>query len=218
MSREILAILDFGSQYIQLIARRVREQNVYSQIFPASVKAERLAQIGVKGIILSGGPASVRAKDAIRCDEKIFDLGVPVLGICYGMQLGCQILGGEVVAAESREYGRTKLSILDKSDLFANVSDSITAWASHGDQVGQLGSEFESLAETDNCPYAAVRYKKKKFYGVQFHPEVSHTPRGTEILKNFLYDICRCSGDWKMSDFVSETAENVRRQVGDDTV
>lgn len=215
MSREIIAILDFGSQYGQLIARRVREQNVYSQICRADIKAEDLSQLGVKGLILSGGPASVYDKNAPRCDEKIFDLGVPILGICYGMQLGCQILGAKIIAAERREYGRTALSVIDKADLFANLPDSITAWASHGDQVDELSNDFVKLATTDTCPFAAVKHNKKKFFGVQFHPEVSHTPKGSQILKNFLYDICGCSGDWKMSDFVSETLEVVRSKVGD---
>jgi GMP synthase (glutamine-hydrolysing) len=215
MSREIIAILDFGSQYGQLIARRVREQNVYSQICPAYITAEALSRWGVKGVILSGGPASVYDKDAPKCDEKIFESDVPILGICYGMQLGCQILGAKVIAAQRREYGRTTLSILEKSDLFANMPDSITAWASHGDQIGELSDDFVKLATTDTCPFAALRHKKRKFFGVQFHPEVSHTPKGTLILKNFLYDICGCRGDWKMSDFVSETVEAVRSQAGE---
>jgi len=215
MSREIIAILDFGSQYGQLIARRVREQNVYSQICRADITAEELSRLGVNGLILSGGPASVYDKNAPKCDEKIFELDVPILGICYGMQLGCQILGAKIVAAQRREYGRTTLSILEKSGLFANLPDSITAWASHGDQLGELSDDFVKLATTDTCPFAAVKHKKRKFFGVQFHPEVSHTPKGTLILKNFLYDICGCSGDWKMSDFVSETVEAVRSQAGE---
>jgi len=215
MSREIIAILDFGSQYGQLIARRVREQNVYSQICRADITAEELSRLGVNGLILSGGPASVYDKNAPKCDEKIFELGVPILGICYGMQLGCQILGAKIVAAQRHEYGRTTLSILEKSDLFANIPDSITAWASHGDQISELSDDFVKLATTDTCPFAAVKHNKRKFFGVQFHPEVSHTPKGTLILKNFLYDICGCSGDWKMSDFVSETVEAVRRQAGE---
>jgi GMP synthase (glutamine-hydrolysing) len=215
MSRETIAILDFGSQYGQLIARRVREQNVYSQICRADITAEELSRLGVNGLILSGGPASVYDKNAPKCDEKIFELGVPMLGICYGMQLGCQILGAKIVAAQRHEYGRTTLSILEKSDLFANLPDSITAWASHGDQLGALSDDFVKLATTDTCPFAAVKHKKRKFFGVQFHPEVSHTPKGTLILKNFLYDICGCSGDWKMSDFVSETVEAVRSQAGE---
>lgn len=215
MSHEVIAILDFGSQYGQLIARRVREHNVYSIICRADITAEELSRMGVKGLILSGGPASVYEKGAPRCDEKIFELGVPILGICYGMQLGCQILGAKVVSAPKREYGRTALFILDKNDLFANMPDTITAWASHSDQVGSLGDSFIKLASTESCLFAAVRHKKKKFFGVQFHPEVSHTPKGPEILKNFLYDICGCTGDWKMSDFVAETVQTVRRRVGD---
>jgi GMP synthase (glutamine-hydrolysing) len=214
MSREMIAILDFGSQYGQVIARRVREHSVYSRICRANITAKELSQMGVKGIIMSGGPASVYEKNAPRCDEKIFELGVPILGICYGMQLGCQILGAHVSPAQKREYGRTELDITDHGDLFANLPDSIIAWASHGDQVGQLGKDFDKLASTDTCPFAAVRNKKKKFYGVQFHPEVSHTPKGELILQNFLYGICGCSGDWKMSDFVSQTVETVRNKVG----
>jgi GMP synthase (glutamine-hydrolysing) len=218
MSREIIAILDFGSQYCQLIARRVREHNVYSAIFRADTAAEELSQLGVKGLILSGGPASVYGENAPRCDEKIFEVGVPILGICYGMQLGCQILGAEVIVAERREYGRTNLSIADRKDLFANLPDSTTVWASHGDQVGQLGKDFVKLAETETCPYAAVRHRDKKFFGVQFHPEVAHTPKGSVILRNFLYDICGCGGNWKMSDFVTATVEEVRGRVGEASV
>jgi len=214
MAHQIIAILDFGSQYSQLIARRVREHNVYSTIVPADTTAKQLKGLAVKGLILSGGPASVCEANAPRCDEKIFELGVPILGICYGMQLACDILGAKVVAAQKREYGRINLSILDKSDLFANLPDSITAWASHGDQVSELGKEFVRLAATQTCPCAAVRHNKHRFFGVQFHPEVSHTPKGSLILKNFLYDICGCSGDWNMSDFVRETVEAIRQQVG----
>jgi GMP synthase (glutamine-hydrolysing) len=218
MLREMIAILDFGSQYGQLIARRVREHNVYSTICRADITAEELSKLPVKGLILSGGPASVRDEDAPRCDERIFELGVPILGICYGMQLGCKILGAEIIAAEKHEYGRTDLSMVDKSDLFANMPDSTTVWASHGDQVGKLGGDFVKLATTGTCPFAAVRHKKKKFFGVQFHPEVAHTPKGSLILRNFLYDICGCRGDWKMSDFVGETVEAVRERVGDAAV
>lgn len=218
MPHEMIAILDFGSQYIQLIARRVREHNVYSMIYRSDITAEQLSKSGVKGLILSGGPASVRDKNAPKCDEKIFELGVPILGICYGMQLGCKVLGAKVIPAKSHEYGRTNLSIFQKDDLFTNLPDSITAWASHGDQVGELNDDFTRLAATQNCPFAAVKHKKKNFFGVQFHPEVSHTPKGTVILGNFLYDICGCSGDWKMSDFVTETTEAIRSQVGDDVV
>jgi GMP synthase (glutamine-hydrolysing) len=187
---QTIAILDFGSQYGQLIARRVREHNVYSAICPADITAQELSKLSVKGVILSGGPASVYDENAPECDEKIFELGVPILGICYGMQLGCKILGAEIIPAKRREYGRTNLLILEKSDLFANLPDSITAWASHGDQVGKLGDDFIRLATTQTCPYAAVKHREKEFFGVQFHPEVSHTPKGSLILRNFLYDIC----------------------------
>ena len=214
MPREMIAILDFGSQYGQLIARRVREHNVYSRICRVDITAEELSKLSVRGVILSGGPASVRDEGAPRCDEKIFELGVPILGICYGMQLGCQILGAEIIAAEKREYGRTKLAIVDKSDLFANMPDSTTVWASHGDQVDKLSDDFVTLATTATCPFAAVRHKENDFFGVQFHPEVAHTPKGSVVFRNFLYDICGCRGDWKMSDFVGETVETVRKQVG----
>ena len=217
-NHEVIAILDFGSQYCQLIARRVREHNVYSRICRADISSEELAKLGVKGLILSGGPASAYDRDAPKCDPKIFQLGVSILGICYGMQLGCKILGAEIIPAQRREYGRTNLSVVDKSDLFANMPDSTTVWASHGDQVGELGDDFDRLGATQSCPFAAVRHKKKRFFGVQFHVEVSHTPKGTLILKNFLYDICGCGGDWKMSDFVGETVEAIRDRVGDAAV
>jgi len=215
MSRETIAILDFGSQYTQLIARRIREQNVYSTICPASTAAEELSQLDIKGVVLSGGPASVYDKSALRCDRRIFELGVPILGICYGMQLGCQMLGAKIEAAASREYGRRDLSILQRDKLFVNVPASTTVWASHGDQISELGNGFVVLAQTDTCPFAAVKHKAKKFYGVQFHPEVSHTPKGTLILRNFLLRICNCSGSWRMSDFVDEAVRQIRERVGD---
>jgi GMP synthase (glutamine-hydrolysing) len=218
MAHELIVILDFGSQYGQLIARRVRELNVYSRILRANTPAEELAKLPLKGIILSGGPASVYQPGAPRCDEKIFNLGVPLLGICYGMQLGCQILGAEITPAKSREYGRANLTVRDDSDLFAGLPQDMLVWASHGDQVGRLGGEFTTLAETRTCPYAAVRHATKRFFGVQFHPEVSHTPKGEVILKNFLYRLCGCTGDWRMSDFVTEAVQNVRKKVGDATV
>jgi len=215
MPREKIAILDFGSQYIQLIARRVREHNVYSVICRPDITAEELKKLGAVGIILSGGPASAYSKNAPRCDEKIFDLPAPILGICYGMQIACRILGADITPAQSREYGRANLNIFDKTDLLRAMPDSTNVWASHGDQIKKLSSDFIALANTKNCPYAAVKHKKKKFFGVQFHPEVTHTPQGTNIFKNFLYDICHCSGDWQMSDFARQAIEQVRTQVKD---
>jgi len=214
MSHQTIAIIDLGSQYGQLIARRVREHNVFSRIYQPTITAEELSACGIAGIILSGGPASVYSENAPGCDEKIFELGVPILGICYGMQLGCKILGADIAPAASREYGRTKMEIVERSDLFARLPETVTVWMSHGDEVNELGAEFTSLGATANCPYAAVRHTGGKFFGVQFHPEVTHTPCGNEILKNFLYDICGCRGDWQMSDFVADTVLSVRRQVG----
>ena len=218
MSREVVAIIDFGSQYGQLIARRVREHNVYSKIYQPDVSCDELLGDGVKGVILSGGPASVYSDDAPTCEAKILDMGVGVLGICYGMQVGCKILGADVKRAKSREYGRTGLRVVDNGGLFCGVPEKTTVWMSHGDQVNELGRDFSALAETPSCPYAAVKHSKTKFYGVQFHPEVTHTPFGGAILKNFLYDVCGCSGDWQMSDFVEETVNAVREQVGEDQV
>ncbi|OHB50109.1 MAG: glutamine-hydrolyzing GMP synthase [Planctomycetes bacterium GWF2_41_51] len=212
-------MIDFGSQYGQLIARRVRENNVYSIIHQPSVTAKDLSKIeNLKGIILSGGPASVYSENAPTTDEKIFELGVPILGICYGMQWGCKVLGSKIHKADRREYGRAAITITDKKDLFANISESTTVWMSHGDQAEKLSSDFEILAKTNTCPYAAVRNKTKKFYGLQFHPEVSHTPKGDVMMKNFLYDICNCTGDWQMKDFAEQMIEKIRTQAKTGTV
>jgi GMP synthase (glutamine-hydrolysing) len=216
---ETIAIIDFGSQYGQLIARRVREHNVYSIIYQPGITAKELAQIkNLKGIILSGGPASVYAPNAPACDEKIFDLGVPILGICYGMQWGCKVLGAKIKPAKSREYGRAVITITDSKDLFASLGDTATVWMSHGDQAESLNKDFDVLAKTKTCPYSAVRNKNKKFYGLQFHPEVSHTPKGNIMMKNFLYDICKCRGDWQMKDFAQHTIEKIRDQAKSGTV
>ncbi|MFC6442901.1 glutamine-hydrolyzing GMP synthase [Paenalcaligenes hermetiae] len=215
---EVIPILDFGSQYVQLIARRIREAGVYSLLVSPSITLEQLARIRPKGIILSGGPSSVYEEGAPRCDPKLFDLGVPVLGICYGMQIGSQLLGARVENAEAREYGRAQLKILDRSDLLQGLPENTTVWMSHGDQVQTLGEEFLALATTPTCPYAAVRHKSRPFYGVQFHPEVTHTPHGTELLANFLFRICGCQGKWKMSDFIDAQCAVIRERVGDDQV
>jgi len=215
MGHELIAILDFGSQYGQLIARRVRERHVYSEIFPADTRADTLKKLGAKGVIMSGGPSSVYDEGAPKCDEGIFTMGVPVLGICYGMQLGCKMLGAAVERTQRHEYGRRRLDIFDKQDLFSNLGDWLNVWASHADQIVQLGEGFEVLAATESCPFAAVRSIKHRFYGVQFHPEVSHTHKGEQILENFLYEICRCSGDWRMSDFVEQSVEAIASRVGD---
>ncbi len=212
---DVVPILDFGSQYAQLIARRVREAGAYSLLVAPDTPIDVLAQLKPKGIILSGGPSSVSAADAPVCDAKIFDLGVPILGICYGMQLACELLGGRVDAADAREYGRARLEVTHKGGLLAGLPEKTTVWMSHGDQVQHLDKEFDRLASTDTCQYAAVQHKSLPLFGLQFHPEVTHTPHGIQIFRNFLYEICGCRSSWKMSNFVESACEQVRQQVGD---
>ncbi|MGR3310700.1 MAG: glutamine-hydrolyzing GMP synthase [Candidatus Brocadiales bacterium] len=213
--KELILILDFGSQYAQLIARRVRENNVYCEIVPYSITPEDIERLKPKGIILSGGPASAYTKDAPRCHEAIFSMGVPILGICYGMQLGCQMLGARVTPAPSREFGRTKCIVHDHSPLLESIPESITVWTSHGDQITELPDSFYSLAYTESCPYAIVKHKDREFYGIQFHPEVTHTPMGGKILHNFFYKICGCVGDWRISSYIEDSIKEIRKQVGD---
>jgi GMP synthase (glutamine-hydrolysing) len=215
--RETVLILDFGSQYGQLIARRVREQQVFCQVVRHDLSAARIKELAPRGLILSGGPASVYEANAPKCDPEIFRLGIPVLGICYGMQLACQALGGEVRSATHREYGRAVVQVREATGLFRGVPTEAVVWMSHGDQVGQTG-EFVSLASTDTCPVAAVRHTTLPVYGLQFHPEVSHTPQGATILRNFLYEVCGCRGDWKIGSFVHETVEALRSRIGSDRV
>lgn len=212
--KEKILILDFGSQYAQLIARRVRENNVYCEIVSHKIAAQEIQKINPKGIILSGGPASVYVKNAPRCDERIATLGIPILGICYGMQLGCQMLGATVRPTPAREYGRTACTVNSESKLFKSLDKDDTVWMSHGDQVVELPAEFQSLAFTRNCPFAAVMHKEKIFYGVQFHPEVTHTPQGSQMIRNFLYEICGCTGDWKMYSYIEKSIDDIRKQVG----
>jgi len=213
-TRETIAVLDFGSQYSQLIARRVRENHVYSELFPPDTPPAWLRELAVRGIILSGGPASVYADGAPRCDPGVFELGVPVLGICYGMQLACQILGGDVRAARSREYGRVRLRVHRPVAIFAHVPQDIIVWMSHGDVVTEIGPEFESLAATDACPIAAVRHRTRPVFGVQFHPEVTHTPNGEQMLRNFVYNICGCRGDWRVENVIESSVREIRQRVG----
>ncbi len=215
---ETIPILDFGSQYAQLIARRVRELGAFSVLVAPGTDLETIRGLNPKGIILSGGPSSVHEKGAPRCDPGILDLGVPVLGICYGMQLGCEMLGGTVESARHREYGRAQLDIRDETGLLAGIPSRTSVWMSHGDQVTGLAESFEAVASTDTCPFAAVRHRERPFWGVQFHPEVTHTPHGVDILRNFLYGICGCSGSWRMSEFLDAECERVRNQVGNDRV
>ena len=214
-AHEFIAILDFGSQYAQLIARRVREHKVYCEILPCTIPAGELAARKPKGIILSGGPASVYAENAPVCGREVLDVGVPVLGICYGMQLGCKMLGCEVTPATGRrEYGRAEATVLHASELFAGLPPKLEVWASHGDQVSLVSGDFEILASTPNCPNAAVKHRSRKFYGVQFHPEVVHTPLGGTVIENFLHRICGCSGDWTMHSFIDFAVQEIKERVG----
>src|SRR5690554_5521443 len=215
---EVIPILDFGSQYAQLIARRVREAGVYSELVRPDISLDELRKMNPKGLILSGGPSSVYEPNAPRCDPKLFELGVPVLGICYGMQIGAQLLGGQVKPAAAREYGRAKLQIVAEDPLTKGLPRETTVWMSHGDQVHELPGDFVAIAATPTCPYAAARHRSIPFYGVQFHPEVTHTPRGETLFHNFLYEICGCSGSWTMGNFVEHACRKVREQVGDGKV
>ena len=219
-AHETVLVLDFGGQYAQLIARRVRDQHVFCEIVRHDISAARLRERNPKGLILSGGPSSVTDDAAPQCDPEIFRLGVPVLGICYGMQLACAALGGEVVAAPAREYGRTECRVVDRSshELFEGVDDAFQAWMSHGDQVARVSDAFLPIAATDTCPIAAVRHRELAVFGLQFHPEVTHTPQGGLILENFLKGACGCEGDWRLGDFAEESIAAVRRRVGESRV
>ncbi len=211
---ETIVILDFGSQYAQLIARRVRENGVYSVLAHPQVELEELRKLNPRGLIFTGGPSSVYEKGAPRCRPELLGLGVPILGICYGMQLACQMLGADVHPATAREYGRVHLRVNEPDSLLRNLPAETTAWMSHGDQIQTLNEDFIPLAATPTCPYAAVKHKSRAFYGVQFHPEVTHTPHGNEVFVNFLYDICKCQGLWKMGSFIDSVVQEVREAVG----
>ncbi|MFO7629155.1 MAG: glutamine-hydrolyzing GMP synthase [Prochlorococcaceae cyanobacterium] len=213
-----VVILDFGSQYSELIARRVRETEVFSLVMAYTTTAEELRAIGPKGIILSGGPNSVYEPGAPVCDPAIWELGIPVLGVCYGMQLMVQQLGGAVVAAGKAEYGKAPLHVDDPIDLLTNVDDGSTMWMSHGDSVERLPEGFARLAHTDNTPEAAVADHQRRLYGVQFHPEVVHSTGGMAMLRNFVYHICGCEADWTTAAFIDEAVADVRAQVGDKRV
>src|SRR5262249_5722539 len=210
---ERILIFDFGAQYVQLIARRVREQNVFSQIVRFDLPAARVKELNPTGIILSGSPWSVYEKGAPHCDPEIFNLNVPILGLCYGLQIMCHQLGGHVKPGTTREFGRATVRVVAPDKLLAGVPDEMQVWMSHGDQVDRAGDDFTTLASTESCPLAAVKHKTRKVFGLQFHPEVSHTPQGSKIIRNFLYDICGCRGLWKMSSFVERTVAELRDRI-----
>jgi GMP synthase (glutamine-hydrolysing) len=211
---ERILIFDFGSQYGQLIARRVREHNVFCQIVRHDVSAERVRDMKPSGIILSGGPASVYGAGAPTCDPKIFELNIPVLGICYGMHLACHLMGGKVAPGKTREFGRATCRILEPGGLFAGVPEENIVWMSHGDQVEAADTSFVALAATETCPVAAMRHHSRPVYGLQFHPEVSHTAFGSQILRNFLYTVCGCSGTWRLESFIERTVAELKDRIG----
>jgi len=218
MKQVPILVLDFGSQYTQLIARKLRESGVYTEVVPYRESLEDIKARKPQGIILSGGPASVYAEDAYKPDEGIWDLGLPILGICYGMQLITQHFGGEVVAADHHEYGKAKLKIENDSSIFKGIVDDSIVWMSHGDKAEKLPEGFDIIGTSENSPYAAIADDKRKVYAFQFHPEVHHSAEGTAMLKNFAKNICGCDSTWNMGSFAKEKIEGIRAQVGDKKV
>ena len=217
MQHEKVLVLDFGGQYNQLIARRVREQNVYCELLPCDISLERIKAFAPKGIIFTGGPNSVYDENSPHIDPEIFNLGIPVLGICYGAQLMAYTLGGKVEHAPSREYGKSDVTYFG-GKVFKDVDKQNVCWMSHTDYISVPPAGFEVIAKTETCPVAAMADEKRKFYGVQFHPEVMHTRQGTQILRNFLYEVCGVAGDWTMSNFVKEQVEKLKAKIGDKKV
>lgn len=218
MKRETVVVLDFGGQYNQLIARRVRECNVYCEIYSYKTDIEKIKEIQPKGIIFTGGPNSVYLEDSPKYAEEIYQLGIPILGICYGSQLMMHQLGGKVEKAPVREYGKIEVNVNTESALFQDVSPKTICWMSHNDYISEKAPGFEISAWTNDCPVAAVENTEKKLYAVQFHPEVLHTQEGTKMLSNFVYKVCGCTGDWKMNSFVEDSIKAIREKVGDGKV
>ena len=216
---EQIVILDFGSQYTQVIARRIRECNVYSTILHFNTPAAKIAALKPSGIILSGGPSSVYAKDAPLPDKGVFDLGVPVLGICYGVQIFAHFLGGKVEPGQKREYGKGTLTVKNSScALFTKLPKQLQVWNSHGDKLTKIPNGFKPVAATENSEYAAIENRERRFFGLQFHPEVVHTPRGREVYANFVHRICGCGKEWTMRNYVEQAVEEIRAQVGGERV
>lgn len=217
-NNEAILVLDFGGQYSQLIARRVRDLNVYCEIRSYRTSAEKIAECGYKGIIFSGGPNSVYAEKAPRCDATVLSLGIPVLGICYGAQLMAQLLSGTVAESAIREYGKTPVTVQTDSKLFAGVAEKSVCWMSHTDHISKVPAGFRIAAVSDACPVAAMENPQRRLYATQFHPEVEHTEYGRQILRNFLYGVCGCSGDWKMDSFIDSSIASLKKTIGDKKV
>ena len=218
MKNELMIVIDFGGQYNQLVARRVRECQVYCEIYSYKIDIEKIKAMNPKGIILTGGPDSCYEEGAATYSKELFKLGIPVLGLCYGAQLMQHLLGGKVERADFREYGKTQVEFNTESALFEGCKPSSTVWMSHFDYISQLGEEFVSVAHSDNCPVAAFESKENPLYGIQFHPEVLHTEEGTKMIKNFVMNVCKCKGDWIMSNFVEEQIKAIREKVGNGKV
>ena len=218
MNREKIIVIDFGGQYNQLVARRVRECNVYCEIYSYRTDIEKIKEMNPKGIILTGGPNSVYEEGAATCSKELFELGIPVLGLCYGAQLMMHLLGGHVCKAPVREYGKIEVTVDQSSKLFSNVSEKTICWMSHNDYIEKEAPGFKIIAHTDNCPVAAVECAEKNLYAIQYHPEVLHTVEGTKMLSNFVYNVCGCAGDWKMDAFVENTIKAIREKVGNGKV
>lgn len=218
MKRETVIVIDFGGQYNQLVARRVRECNVYCEIYSYKTGIEQIKAMNPKGIILTGGPNSCYEADSPTYTQELFELGIPVLGLCYGAQLMMHILGGKVEKAAVREYGKTGVTVDTDSPLFTDVSKETVCWMSHFDYISKVAPGFEIVASTKDCPVAAAQNPKDKLYAIQFHPEVLHTVEGTKMLSNFVYHVCGCAGDWKMDSFVEQSIQNIREKVGDGKV
>ncbi len=216
--QELILILDFGSQYTQLIARRVREQGVYSEIKPFNFPLEKIKALAPKGIILSGGPASAYQSDAPLMGKEIFDLNIPVLGICYGLQLISHLLGGRVTKADHREYGQAMLEIVTADPLLENIASGSRVWMSHGDHVEKLPPQFIIIGRTANSPFSIIKHQQQQIYGLQFHPEVAHTEQGIKIIQNFIYKIANCQGLWTPKSFIKEAVQHIREQVGAEKV
>ncbi len=218
VQHETILILDFGSQYTQLIARRIREAGVYCEIHPFNINVKDFSDRNLKGIVLSGGPSSVYEEDAPRTGREVFDMDVPVLGICYGLQLIAYLHGGTIIQADKKEYGPAQLQLSARSSLFKDVPQESGVWMSHGDKVLQLPEGFTAVARTDNSPFAAIEHRTQPVFGLQFHPEVMHSEYGRQIIKNFVYEIAGCKGDWSPQSFIKESVTAIRERVGDKRV